>query len=138
MRGIFVGIAVVTAFAGAAFAAGGSLYKTEDCSKMMVQMDLNQCAGNNAQSADTALNAAYKALLKQHPDASSVASLKESEHAWMAYRDRECAREVGPQADGGSIWPMETSNCLEDKTAARLRELKHSLDCPEGPLACSK
>src|SRR5579863_5550579 len=101
---LFVAVAAVLVSAGAAFAAGPALYKTQDCSKMSVQMELNQCAGSNADAADKALNAIYKQLLKQHPDASSAAGLKESERAWMDYRDKECAREIGPQSDGGSIW----------------------------------
>lgn len=119
-------------------AAGVPLYKTRDCSRLAVQMELNACAGANAQAADAALNALYRQLLRQTPDAGSARLLKDSERAWIRYRDRECAQEVGSQQDGGSIWPMEMSNCLEDKTAARLRELKRRLDCPQGPAACAR
>ena len=140
MRGkrAIVASIIVVAGAGAVFAAEKALYRTEDCSRMQVQMELNQCAGDNAEAADKALNVAYQKLLKESHDAKAQASLKQSERAWVAYRDKECASEVGPQEDGGSIWPMEMSNCLEDKTVARLRELNHRLDCPEGPLACTK
>jgi len=138
MRVKFLMAGVMLVAAGAASAAEPALYKTQDCNKGVTQYDLDQCAGANADAADAALNIAYKKLLQLHPDASSVARLKKSERAWIAYRDKECASEVGPQADGGSIWPMEMSNCLEKKTTQRLRELKHQLDCPEGPLACSK
>jgi uncharacterized protein YecT (DUF1311 family) len=134
---MFIAVAALVA-SGAAFAAGPALYKTQDCNMAVTQFDLNQCAGANADAADAALNVVYKRLLQVHPDTASVTRLKKSERAWVAYRDKACASEVGPQADGGSIWPMEMSNCLETKTAARLRELKHQLDCPEGPLACSK
>ncbi len=138
MRTGLIVIGAVLLSAGASLAAGTALYKTQDCNKAVTQYDLDQCAGANADAADAALNVAYKKLLRLHPDVASVTRLRKSERAWMAYRDKECASEVGPQADGGSIWPMEMSNCLETKTAARLRELKHELDCPEGPLACAK
>lgn len=137
MRKTICVAAAAMGLVGAAIAAEPPLYKAQDCSQLQVQMELNQCAGANADAADAALNATYKKLLKR-ADAKSAAALKETERAWIQYRDRECAREVGSQADGGSIWPMEMSNCLEDKTAARLKELKHSLDCPDGPSACGK
>jgi uncharacterized protein YecT (DUF1311 family) len=56
-------------------------------------------------------------------DPSSKEQLRNVERAWIAYRDKECAFEVGEQKDGGSIWPMQMSNCLEQMTAARIREL---------------
>src|SRR5579864_2525272 len=116
MRGKLSVVGAVLVSVGVAFAGEKALYKTQDCSKAVVQFDLNQCAGANADAADAALNALYRQLLKQHPDAHATARLKKSERAWIAYRDKQCASEVGPQADGGSIWPMEMSNCLEEKT----------------------
>jgi uncharacterized protein YecT (DUF1311 family) len=70
--------------------------------------------------------------MSQQTDDASKNGLKDLERTWVAYRDKECAWEIGPQQDGGSIWPMEMDNCLEQKTDARIRELKSLLDCTEG------
>ena len=104
-------------------------YPVRDCGQLMVQMELNECADANRQAADAALNKVYEELMAQQSDASSKEQLKGAERAWIVYRDRECAFEVGPQQSGGSIWPMEMSNCLEEKTAARLRELTKLRGC---------
>ncbi len=111
---------------GAAQAAAEdtALYPIEDCSRFTVQADLSKCATANLAAADAALNAVYRRLMAQQDNKASKDRLTDVERAWLAYRDRECAFEVGPQHDGGSIWPMEMSNCLEQKTADRIRELK--------------
>ena len=107
-------------------------YPAKDCGQLTTQMDLNQCAGANFKAADAALNRIYQRLLARQESGSSKEQIKEVERAWLAYRDKECALEVGPQQEGGSIWPMEMSQCLEEKTAARIRELSKLADCAGG------
>ena len=119
-----------------AHAADAPPYKAKDCGKYMVQADMNQCAGDNYQAADDALNAVYKQVMAQQAEDAAKAALRKSERAWISYRDKECNSEVGPQADGGSIWPMEMSNCLEDKTVARIKELKGMGPCTGGVSVC--
>jgi uncharacterized protein YecT (DUF1311 family) len=114
----------MTALATQAAAEEAALYPVEDCSRFAVQADLNTCAAANLAAADAALNAVYRQLMAQQDDKSAKDRLTDVERAWLAYRDKECAFEVGPQRDGGSIWPMEMSNCLERKTADRIRELE--------------
>jgi uncharacterized protein YecT (DUF1311 family) len=125
-------VAAVLAMPVVAF-AGPSLYPKQDCNKAVTQMDLDQCAGANDAAADAALNALYKTLLAQETDAKAVSALKESERAWVVYRDKECAREVGPREESGSIWPMEMSDCLEEQTARRLCELRRNNDLSAPP-----
>ena len=122
---------------GGASAATAPLYPARDCTQMMTQMDLNQCAGANYGAADAALNRLCRRLMADQSDTASKQRLTEAERAWIVYRDKECAFEVGPQKGGGSIWPMEMSNCLEDVTAARLRELTKLRGCTEGVSACN-
>ncbi len=118
-------LAMMTALAAAPAAAEDAApYPVEDCSRFTVQADLNKCAAANLAAADAALNAVNRRLMAQQDDKASKDRLADVERAWLAYRDKECAFEVGPQHEGGSIWPMEMSNCLEQKTADRLRELK--------------
>ena len=135
MRIIVLAVTATLAAAGAG-AEDTAPYPVEDCSKLTVQMELNRCADDNREAADTALNKVYRGLLAEQDGAAAKAALKKVERAWIVYRDRECASEVGPQQSGGSIWPMEMSNCLEEKTAARLRQLMKLRGCSAGVSAC--
>lgn len=117
-------------------AEGPPPYKAEDCSKFEVQMELNQCAGDNYALADGALNKVYKQVMASQPDEASRRRLKVSERAWISYRDKQCNDQAGPEADGGSIWPMEMSNCLEDMTVKRIHELKTEGGCTGSASLC--
>jgi uncharacterized protein YecT (DUF1311 family) len=109
-------------------------YRVTDCGKFTTQMDLNKCAQDNLQSADKALNKVYQALMAKQDDAASKRRLKGAQRAWVAFRDHECAFEVGPQKTGGTIWPTEISGCLEEMTATRIRRLAQPRNCM--PIAC--
>jgi uncharacterized protein YecT (DUF1311 family) len=118
-------------------AQNAPLYPVTDCSGLTVQMELNQCAGANYEAADAALNKLYRQQMAEEADSATKQRLTEAERAWIAYRDKECAYQVGPQQEGGSIWPMEMSNCLEQMTAARIRELAKLRGCTAGVSACN-
>jgi len=104
--------------------ASSPLYPMQDCNKANTQFDLNQCAQANYDSADKKLNEVYHAAMDAAGDEASRTQLRDSERTWIQFRDRECARQVGPREGGGSIWPMDLANCLEEKTAQRIRELR--------------
>jgi uncharacterized protein YecT (DUF1311 family) len=125
---------IMTLSAAGARAEDARPYPVTDCGKFTTQMDLNQCAVDNLKSADKALNNVYQALIAKQDEAASKQRLKAAQRAWIAFRDRECAFEVGPQETGGTIWPTENAGCLEGITATRIRELKQALSC--SPLAC--
>jgi uncharacterized protein YecT (DUF1311 family) len=112
-----------------ASAKDAPLYKTQDCGKYTAQMDLNNCAGNNYESADNALNALYKKIMASSLDQASKDGLRVSERAWIKTRDKICNDEAAPD-EGGSIYNMDLANCLEDRTAARIRELKNMPPAP--------
>jgi uncharacterized protein YecT (DUF1311 family) len=131
-------VLALCAASGGAFASDAPLYRTRDCGKEMVQMGMNLCAGANLDAANAELNRVYQKLMSQQADQKSKEQLKDVERAWVAFRDKECAWEIGPQEDGGSIWPMAMDNCLQEKTDARIRELKSQLDCAEGDVTCKK
>lgn len=137
MKIVFQLVMFLALGAVSATAADTPLYPVEDCGRFTVQMDMNKCAGANLEAADTALNEIYQEVMAQQGDAASKEQLKNVERAWIAYRDKESAFEVGPQKDGGSIWPMEMSNCLERMTAARIRELNELRGCTAGASACN-
>jgi uncharacterized protein YecT (DUF1311 family) len=137
MRTFWTAVAAIAVISSAA-CARDSFYPTQDCNSATNQRDINQCAQDNFESADRALNDVYHRVMDELPDQGAKDQLRDSERAWISFRDRECSRQVGPREGGGSIWPMNLANCLEEKTAGRIRELRHSVDCPNGPNACAR
>jgi uncharacterized protein YecT (DUF1311 family) len=133
MRFIALALIMLVCVAGAR-AEDAKSYPVTDCGKFTTQMDLNKCAVDNLKSADKALNEVYQALMAKQDGVASKQRLKAAQRAWIAFRDRECAFEVGPQEGGGTIWPMENAGCLEGTTATRIRELKQAISCT--PLSC--
>lgn len=124
MRILIIATVAACLVVGTAQGADAPLYKTRDCGKEMVQMAMNQCAGENLEAGNAELNSVYNRLMGQQTDQASKNQLKDLERAWIAYRDKECNFEIGPQSQGGSIWPMDMSTCLEQKTDTHIRELK--------------
>jgi uncharacterized protein YecT (DUF1311 family) len=125
---------IMTLSAAGVCAEDARPYPVTDCGKFTTQMDLNKCAVDNLKSSDKALNVAYQALMAKQDDAASKRRLKDAQRAWIAFRDHECAFEVGPQETGGTIWPTEISGCLEEITATRIRALTQLRSCM--PIAC--
>lgn len=124
MRTFWMAAAAMAVISSAAcHARDAELYPVQDCNKAMNQMDLNQCAQANYEAADGKLNEVYRAAMNAAGDEASRTQLRNSERSWIQFRDRECARQLGPREAGGSIWPMDMATCLKDKTDARIREL---------------
>lgn len=120
---------------GLASAAGA---ETLDCSNAMTQSDMTACSQRDYETADTALNAAYRqtmaraqAMDKDLGDldetmVGAVDALKTAQRAWIAYRDGQCAL-AGFEARGGSMEPMLVAGCLADLTTKRTDELNAAL-----------
>jgi len=130
---------VVAIFAGA---TGVALFLTTptasaaaiDCAAAKTQADLATCTANDAASADTALNAVYKALAGRLAPADQK-RLREAQRAWIPFRDKECSFRTRPYADG-SVYSSLIGVCKAELTKARLAQLQHQLQCPEGDLSC--
>ena len=123
MRTFWTAVAAIAVISSAA-CARDMLYPMQDCNRANTQLDLDQCAQANFESADRRLNEVYHAAMDAAGDEGTRKQLRDSERAWISFRDQECARQVGPREGGGSIWPMNLANCLEEKTAGRIRELR--------------
>ncbi|WP_192256307.1 lysozyme inhibitor LprI family protein [Mesorhizobium silamurunense] len=105
-----------------------------DCAAAKTQADLATCTAKNAASADTALNAVYKALAGRLAPADQQ-RLRDAQRAWIPFRDKECAFRTQPYADG-SVYSSLVETCKAELTKARLTQLQHQLQCPEGDLSC--
>ena len=107
-----------------------------DCANAMVQIDLNQCAYQDWQSADQRLNKAYKLAmaLLQDWDAGLPAAeqggaraLKEAQRAWITFRDKACEAE-GYAFKGGSAEPLLVYGCMRLLTEERTNHLGSMVD----------
>ena len=85
------------------------------------QMEMNITAGKNFDKADKTMIAAYKKLMSKL-DAKGKARLKKAQIAWIKFRDAE-AEFRSSQSEGGSMHPMEESDCLTEITNQRTKEL---------------
>jgi uncharacterized protein YecT (DUF1311 family) len=116
MRAAFIGAAA----AGLLLAAAPA--RADECANPMDQSTMNICADRDYRAADAVLNKTYRQALDKL-DEDGRALLKESERAWIAFRDAECRYEAAPN-QGGSIYPLIYSGCLTRLTKVRIAELK--------------
>ena len=110
-------------------AAGASAQKQrqiQPCEGRGSQAEASGCARREFQAADAELNRAYNRL-DGILDAAEKALLKQSELAWIKYRDTTCAFESSQYA-GGTMRPMIESYCLARVTKARTTELREQYE----------
>ncbi|MER8750272.1 lysozyme inhibitor LprI family protein [Mesorhizobium sp. M1050] len=129
MRRIFLS-ACILVLAGASAARAQECDRSDDSQQMM-----NICAGEDYQEADARLNKAYQDLISAD-DADSKRLLQVAQRAWIAFRDAECAHSTAASA-GGSIHPMEVSQCLARLTNDRIEQLAAAANCEEGDASCA-
>jgi uncharacterized protein YecT (DUF1311 family) len=86
------------------------------------QAEATGCAHREYKAADAELNKVYGQLAGVL-DAEDKASLKESELAWIKYRDSTCVFESS-QYKGGTMRPMIEYFCLARVTKSRAAELR--------------
>ena len=125
----------LAAFALVLFAAIPASAQMTNCASAQTQTDMNTCAAQQYQKSDAALNQVYDQLKAKLSDPKEQALLVAAEHAWIAYRDGECAFEIN-EAAGGSIYPMVQAMCLNNITLVHTAELTRQLNCKEGDSSC--
>ena len=87
------------------------------------QAAMNAQARAEFERADAELNKAYEALLAKLPDSQSKEKLKQSQRAWLAFRDTEAAFAAN-QARGGSMAPTIRYETMAELTQQRIKQLK--------------
>lgn len=105
------------------------------------QLEMNQSAGADLESAEAKMNAAMTRLLALAADKpQSIAKLQRAQAAWRAFRDAHVAAywpSDAPQSVYGSVHPMCVANELARLTEARAKELQSMLVREEGDVcAC--
>ncbi|TPJ28847.1 lysozyme inhibitor LprI family protein [Mesorhizobium sp. B2-7-2] len=108
----------------------------EDCDRNDdSQSMLNICADADYQAADAKLNAAYKNIVGSNDQASNKL-LQTAQRAWIAFRDAECSYSTA-DSEGGSIHPMEVSQCLTTLTNERIKQLTSDASCKLSDPSCA-
>ncbi|RRH94391.1 lysozyme inhibitor LprI family protein [Mesorhizobium tamadayense] len=128
MRRLFLS-ACIALLATAPAAWAQECDRSDDSQSMMTI-----CADTGYQAADAKLNA-YKDLVGSN-DEKANKLLQTAQRAWIAFRDAECAYST-VDSEGGSIHPMEVSECLTQLTNERTKQLTSGTNCQEGDPSCA-
>ena len=87
------------------------------------QAEMNREAAKDFHKADAELNSVYAAFVAKLPDAESKRKLKESQRAWIAFRDAEAVF-AADQFRGGSAAPVLRWTSITETTEQRIKQLK--------------
>lgn len=90
------------------------------------QAAMNAQARAEFEKADADLNKTYDALLAKLTDAEGKEKLKQSQRAWLAFRDAEAAF-AADQVRGGSMAPTIRYETMAELTQQRIKQLKARL-----------
>ncbi|OAT39229.1 lysozyme inhibitor LprI family protein [Proteus myxofaciens] len=94
-----------------------------NCRNASSQLEINQCSDQEFKEKDKELTKLYRYYYIKL-DSSRKSQLQKSQHAWKIFRDLSCQYEAN-YYEGGSLASMIYSNCLKDKTKARINDLKN-------------
>jgi len=121
------------------FATSRATAQTVDCANAATTVEINFCAEKDFDAADKDLNAAYAAALastktrdldKPYDAKSFEAAMRESQRAWLAYRDADCKDLVAQEWTGGTGAAAAILGCMTEKTAQRTKELRERFAKP--------
>jgi uncharacterized protein YecT (DUF1311 family) len=97
------------------------------------QLEMNECASQSYKIADAELNKLYKKQIDRLQGEEAKERLRDSQRAWIVFRDKACLFENGPREESGSIWPQLNYMCLEYHTRKRIADIKKYLACHGAP-----
>lgn len=104
------------------------------------QDEMNSAACAEQQKAEERLESVYAEVLgKYSADRVFIKSLKQSQKAWLAYRDAQI-RTLYPRRDPGeygSVYPMCRCNSVTEMTEARTSELRQWTEGSEEGDVCA-
>jgi uncharacterized protein YecT (DUF1311 family) len=93
------------------------------------QAEMNAQGRKDFERVDAELNKTYQSLLAKLADTEAKNKLKESQRAWIAFRDAEAAF-AADQFRGGSAAPVLRWTSMTETTEQRIKQLK--ADFPNG------
>lgn len=105
------------------------------CDNAGTQAQMEQCATQALNQADTELNQTYVDY-RNRLDQRQQNQIRDVQLAWIKYRDLSC--KYASSDISGSAHALALQTCLTEKTQERTRELKALATCPEGELTCPR
>jgi len=121
-------IAIPLALTAAAVRADDA-HINRDCDNGSPMLEINQCASFKFAEVDGQLNELYKEKLTETRSEASKKRLRDAQRTWIAFRDKACLYEAGPEKESGSIWPFHQFGCMEFYTKRRIQDLQLYLRC---------
>ena len=110
--------------------------RAEDCAELTSEIAMNECAAAAYGTTDAELNRVYRGIMARlAEDEEGRQRLTTAQHAWLAFRDAECAFRTDRSAHG-SIHPYLVTSCRDGLSVDRVAQLRGYLTCQEGDLAC--
>lgn len=97
----------------------------QDCQQATAQSSMRACENARFEVAQRELNSAYQSLLHQLDDAQRL-KLRQSQRAWLRFRDTNAAFQAG-LVEGGTLAPLIKVASLTEMTNSRTAELKKAL-----------
>ncbi|WP_313642421.1 lysozyme inhibitor LprI family protein [Stenotrophomonas sp.] len=112
------------------------------CDDARTQLDINQCAAQDAEAADAELNAVYRQVLqKLQGQPVAIDKLRAAQRLWIPLRDADIearypvGKDENPRVLYGSMYPMLYSANKAELTRQRTQWLRATfLDRAEGEL----
>jgi uncharacterized protein YecT (DUF1311 family) len=105
-----------------------------ECKSEGNQLELNQCALDDFEKADRALNETYQTLIKQmQDDKTYIDALREAQRAWIRFRDAELKAmfscdEEDVRVCWGSMYNLLYLNAKTELTQARAKRLQRFIE----------
>ena len=107
-----------------------------ECDEAQDQVTMTACAEQSYETSDAELNRLYRQIEQRLGDDGEIKELLiQTDRAWVAFRDNECAF-ASSAVVGGSAYPMTKAMCFDELTANRIEDLRQYLNCEEGDLGC--
>lgn len=94
----------------------------QDCENPTTQREMNLCARQDFQRADSTLNSLCRSVIAEI-DEKEKELLREAEEVWIEYRNSHC-RAVQHPHKGGSMLPLVKYSCLKKVTDQRIEVLR--------------
>jgi len=106
-----------------------------DCKNAGTTIEMDSCAGTVFKKNYLQMIALYNGLAARY-DAKNRSLLQASQRSWYKYMSDQCDFATAPTV-GGTINPMIFTECKNDHTLVRIKELKAQRDCQEGDMSCN-
>jgi uncharacterized protein YecT (DUF1311 family) len=107
--------------------------------KAVNTLDVQACAAARHAVADKKMNDLYSKLMRMLATSQpSKERLRDSQRAWLVFRDKACLYKVGKREESGTSYTQKLLDCEIAVTKKRIEDLKGYVACieAENPSEC--